>query len=103
MEVKIQISDEIYAKLLNGNKRVQGTLALVNPQEGNFNAHQRTRKKIDRTSMKLPHGKVSIIDKYIHLNMKVDMTLYDRPSGVIEVESGLACDYVDMMESYIMN
>ena len=102
MEVRIQINDAVYASLLNGTTRIQGSIGLVSPTEGNFNAYQRTVKKDSRMSMKLPHGKVSIIDEYIHLNMKVDMALYDRPSKVIEVESGLACDYVDIMESYIV-
>ena len=101
MEVRIQISDELYAKLLNGTQRVKGSLALVSPTEGNFNAYQRASKKDSRMSMKLPHGKVSIIDEHIHLTMKVAMALYDRPSNVIETECGLACDYVDLMEGLI--
>ena len=57
MEVKIQISDAVYANLLKGEKRIQGTLGLVNPTEGNFNAHQRTwRPKPGTQYMRLPHG-----------------------------------------------
>lgn len=44
MNVTIQINDATYAKLLSGNRRIQGTLALANPNEGNFNAHNKTWK-----------------------------------------------------------
>ena len=36
MEIKIQISDAVYAQLLSGTKRVQGSIAMVNAKEGNF-------------------------------------------------------------------
>ena len=41
MEVRIQIADSVYAELLNGNKRIKGSIGLVSPTVGNFNAHRR--------------------------------------------------------------
>lgn len=60
MEIKIQISDAVYAQLLSGTKRVQGSIAMVNAQEGNFNAHLRRSDKEKDTIYKLPHGTVRI-------------------------------------------
>ena len=40
MEVKIQISDSVYAQLLNGTGRIRGTIGLVSPTEGNFSEHR---------------------------------------------------------------
>ena len=98
MEVKIQISDVVYATLLNGPKRIQGTIALVNPNEGNFNAHLRNKKTDKRIYMKLPHGRVSINDDDVRLTMKVNWDNHLHPSAVMEEECVLACDYVDLME-----
>ena len=39
MTIKLQLPDAVYASLLKGNARVQGTIALVSPREGNFNVH----------------------------------------------------------------
>ena len=38
MEIKIQISDAVYAKLLNGTSRFQGSIGLVSPTEGKAGA-----------------------------------------------------------------
>jgi len=43
MTIKLQLPDAVYASLLKGNARVQGTIALVSPREGNFNVHSRKR------------------------------------------------------------
>jgi len=45
MEVKIQISDSVYAQLLNGSLRVRGTIGLVSPTAGNFSEHRRWKPK----------------------------------------------------------
>ena len=70
MNVTIQISDATYASLLNGTKRIQGTLALVSPTEGNFNEHQRTWKPKPGTQyMRLPHGKVSVTPENVRMHL----------------------------------
>ncbi len=38
MNIELQISDEVYKNLLSKGSRVSGTIALVSPKEGNFNA-----------------------------------------------------------------
>jgi hypothetical protein len=73
MKISVQLPDAVYAKLLNGNTRIQGTLALMNPTEGNFNAHNKTwRRKPGMRYMCLPHGKVSITDTRVRLNLSIN-------------------------------
>ena len=38
MTINIQISDAVYAKLLNGTSRIQGSIGLVSPTEGKAGA-----------------------------------------------------------------
>lgn len=38
MYIKVQISDEVYKALVASGKRKRGSIALVGPKEGNFNA-----------------------------------------------------------------
>ena len=37
MEIKVQISDKAYGRLMSSGSRIQGTIGLVSPTEGNFN------------------------------------------------------------------
>ena len=72
MIVNIQISDSAYAQLLNGTKRLQGTLALVNPTEGNFHEHNKTwRPKPGTKYMKLPHGRITVNDENVRMNLHI--------------------------------
>ena len=97
MEIKIQISDAVYAQLLNGSKRMRGSIGLVSPKEGNFSAYQCKPMDKKRTFMKLPHGRVSVGDADVRMTLRIEQADYLYPSQVLEQESQLACDYVDMM------
>ena len=98
MEVKIQISDAIYAKLLEGEKRIQGTLGLVNPTEGNFNAHQRTwRPKPGTQYMRLPHGRVSVSDDNVRMNLYIKRDeMVDAPQAILD-EGIEASNFVEII------
>ena len=97
MIVNIQISDAVYASLLNGTKRIQGTLALVNPTEGNFNEHRKTWRPQPGTKyMKLPHGRVTVSDE--NVRMRINISVDEAgiiPSQIILDESEQASDFVD--------
>lgn len=97
MTVKIQISDAVYASLLNGTKRIQGTLALVNPTEGNFNEHNRTwRQKPGTKYMRLPHGRVTVTHEDVRMRINISMDEANIiPSQIILDESEQASDFVD--------
>ena len=99
MTVNIQISDAVYASLLNGTKRIQGTLALVNPTEGNFNEHNRTwRQKPGTKYMRLPHGRVTVTDEDVRMRISINVDEAGIvPSQIILDESGRASDFVDVM------
>ena len=97
MFIKVQINDATYASLLNGTSRIQGSIGLVNPTEGNFNAHRRYRPKPGTQYMRLPHGRVSVGDADVRMTLRIEQADYLYPSQVLEQESQLACDYVDMM------
>ena len=98
MIVNIQISDAVYASLLNGPKRIQGTLALVNPTEGNFNEHNRTwRQKPGTKYMKLPHGRVTVSDENVRMRLCIarDETV-DAPRAIVG-ESIDASNFVEIV------
>lgn len=98
MNVTIQVSDAVYAKLLNGNKRIQGTLALVSPNEGNFNAHNKTWfPKPGTQYMRLPHGKISVTgdDVRMHIRISRDERI-DAPQAILG-ESIDASNFVELI------
>ena len=102
MEVRIQINDATYAKLLNGTKRIQGTLALVNPTEGNFNEHHRTwRPSPDTRYLKLPHGRITVTEEKVRMNLYIRRDECIIPAQAIEAESNLASNFVEFMEELL--
>ena len=104
MNLTIQVSDAVYAKLLNGNNRIQGTLALVSPQEGNFNAHNKTwRPKPGMRYMRLPHGKISITDNNVRLNLSISRDeCVDAPQAILG-ESIDASNFVEIITDNNLN
>lgn len=96
MIIQLQLSDAVYASLLNGTTRVQGTIALVNPNEGNFNVHHRHHQSAERKYIKLPHGRASIDDKSVRLSLNIALDEMNvRPNIAILDESLKASDFVN--------
>jgi hypothetical protein len=85
MYISIQVSDAVYASLLNGSRRIQGTLALVNPQEGNFHAHNKTwRPKPGTQYMRLPHGRISVTDDDVRMHLRISRDeRIDAPRAIL--------------------
>lgn len=96
MIINIQISDSIYKALLAGGNRIQGSIGLVSPTEGNFNAHRRTpSERPDTRYIKLAHGRASVTDERVSLTLRIDRRETDVvPCEVIDVESCQASDFV---------
>ena len=96
MEIKIQISDSVYKALLTGGNRIQGSIGLVSPTEGNFNAHRRTLgERPDTRYIKLAHGRASVTEERVSLTLRIDRRETDVvPCEVIDVESQEASDFV---------
>ena len=101
MIVKIQLEDAVYASLLSGNARIQGSIGLVNPTEGNFNAHNRIRNQPNHQYMKLPHGRVSVNDEKVRLHLCINRDEAVVPARAIEKESLLASEYITLMEDLV--
>lgn len=98
MEIRLQISDNAYQRLASLGGRIQGTIGLVNPTEGNFNEHIRhTDDGGDGAKyIRLRHGRVSVNPKGVRLSLRIDLDEADIcPSEVIENESRQAGDFVD--------
>ena len=96
MNVKIQLSDEAYKTLVNGNGRLEGSLGLVSPTEGNFNAYRRSASRPGSKYIKLPHGRASVGPKRVRLalNIALDETGI-TPADILMDESRQASDFVD--------
>ena len=95
MTIKVQISDAVYASLLKGNTRVQGSIALVSPREGNFNVHNRTRYHPKREYRKLPHGRVSMNEESVRLTLNINLDEHGiHPAQVLIDESITASQYI---------
>lgn len=98
MNVTIQISDATYAKLLSGNRRIQGTLALANPNEGNFNAHNKTWKPKPGTQyLRLPHGKVSVTNDDVRMHLRISRDEMVNAPQAIMGESIDASNFVEIV------
>ena len=97
MEVKIQISDSVYAQLLNGSLRVRGTIGLVCPTAGNFSEHRRWKPKPGTQYMKLPHGRVSVSDNNVRMNLYIARDeRVDAPQAILG-ESIDASNFVEIV------
>ena len=97
MNVMIQINDVDYASLLNGSSRLQGSIGLVSPTEGNFNAHRRTRSKPGTQYMRLPHGKVSVSDDNVRMHLLISRDeMIDAPQAILG-ESIDASNFVEIV------
>ena len=95
MTIKLQLPDAVYASLMKGNARVQGTIALVSPREGNFNVHNRKREHPAREYRKLPHGRVSMSSENLRLTLSVDFDEHGiHPAQVLIDESITASQYI---------
>ena len=73
MDIKIQLSDAVYQRLMTTGSRVQGTIGLVSPAEGNFNEHNKSVPAPGSRHMKLPHGRASVTDKQVRLTLRVGL------------------------------
>ena len=103
MNVNIQINDADYASLLNGSSRIQGSIGLVSPTEGNFNAHRRTRSKPGTQYMRLPHGKVSVSDDNVRMHLCISRDeMVDAPQAILG-ESIDASNFVEIVTDDNLN
>ena len=102
MNVTIQLNDATYASLLNGSGRIQGSIALVSPTEGNFNEHRRWRAKPGTQYMRLPHGKISVTDDNVRMHLCISRDeAVDAPQAILG-ESIEASNFVEIITDEIL-
>lgn len=98
MIIQLQLSDKTYERLLASGSRLQGTIGLVNPNEGNFNEHVRhtSNGNGDYKYIRLRHGRASVGPKRVRLalNIALDETGI-TPADILMDESRQASDFVD--------
>lgn len=95
MTILLQISDKDYQSLVASNHRLQGSIGLVSPTEGNFNAHRRAdREDLPTRYMKLAHGRATVTPMKTRLTLEIDRGEGVAPYQVIDRESQLAADFV---------
>lgn len=98
MEITLQISDSAYQQLMEGGKRIQGSVGLTTPHAGNFNEYSRrpaAYRKGERV-VRLRHGKARVnrAQVSLRLNIRLDEPQV-CPSEIIESESREASHFVD--------
>ena len=72
---------------------------MVSPIEGNFNEHNKTWcPKPGTKYMKLPHGRITVSDENVRMNLRINRDESIVPARAIEAESGLVSSFVDFME-----
>lgn len=97
MIVQIQIPDSVYTQLLQGNNRLRGSIALISPSEGNFNAHRKTKYTPCSQYMKLPHGRISISEKSVRMSLSISRKERIDPAQVILGESIDASSFIEIL------
>ena len=96
MNITLQLSDAAYQRLISTGSRIQGTIGLVNPQEGNFSEHRKGQSKPGTKSLKLRHGRASIGDTQVRLTLRIGLDEVDViPAQVIEDESREASAFIE--------
>ena len=95
MTINIQLADSVYKALLAGGNRIQGSIGLVSPTSGNFNAHRKSADKRMKRFIKLAHGRASVTEERVSLTLRIDRRETDIvPCEVIDVEAQEASDFV---------
>lgn len=75
---------------------------MVNPTEGNFNEHRRDwQPKPGTRYMRLPHGRVTVCDESVRMNLCIRRDENIIPARAIETESGIASGFIDLMEEMV--
>ena len=98
MDIKLQISDSAYQRLVSSGSRIQGTIGLINPTEGNFSEHRKSGARPGTKSIKLRHGRASVGDTQVRLTLRIGLDEVDViPSQVIEDESKEASAFIEGM------
>lgn len=96
MYITLQIADQTFQQMVAGGRRVEGSLGLISPTEGNFNAWQRAAQPEPREFRRLKHGRITRQgngDVRLSLTFAHDETI-DYPYSSISDELSEAKDII---------
>lgn len=97
MEIRLHLSDADYRDLIAGNRRMRGSIGVINTKEATFNRHHGadSARPSGYRYCKLTHGRVSVSDDRVRMSLSIDRKEADLcPSEAIEAESQLASYFV---------
>ena len=88
--------------MVSTGSRIQGTIGLINPTEGNFSEHRKSGARPGTKSIKLRHGRASVGGTQVRLTLRIGLDEADDeadviPSQVIEDESKEASAFIEGM------
>ena len=74
MEIRLQIADKVYQALVASGNRVRGSIGLVNPKEGNFNAWKQPvqEREPGMRTIRLAHGKATVSKERARLTLSIE-------------------------------
>ena len=96
MEIRLQIADKVYQALVASGNRVRGSIGLVNPKEGNFNAWKQPvqEREPGMRTIRLAHGRATVSKERARLTLSIERTEIESPYEVIDRESQEASDFM---------
>ncbi len=97
MFIKVQISDRVYEQMVASGRRVEGSIGMVSPTEGNFNAYKRQpwqRRENGDVVKQLEHGRVRVSDERVSLRLRINRPAGEYPSVILDRESQQAVQFV---------
>ena len=103
MYITLQLSDTLYERLLSSQKRIEGSIGLTSPTEGNFNPYRMTKQKSSKY-VKLKHGRVSVNDDSVCLTLRINLDEANvNPSEAMASDCWEATDFVRKATKTINN
>lgn len=97
MFIKVQLSDKVYEQMVATGRRVEGSIGMVNPKEGNFNAYKRQswqRRETGDMVKQLEHGRVRVSDERVSLRVRIKRPSGEMPSTILDRETQQAVAFV---------
>ena len=93
MNMNIVIADELFQQMKRDNKRLRGSIGLIDDSSVDFNRHNEVRTK-PLAMLKLPHGSASIRKNAARLTLCTDPVKEQKlPSKIMEEESKQAVEF----------
>lgn len=97
MNVNIQIPDEAMSLMLSTGRRLQGSISLASPEEGNFHPfrHRTGSTDTNRTVMMLRCGKALVSNQRLHLHLNVERNGVTYANAAIQDDLREASEFFD--------